>query len=186
MTALKVTMPSDSKENVAPKKTKKVVETENSDDSPSETETKDVTNDVVEVNVLDVESPTRVDNNVGLEDFDDSEELWDGGPTMGDLRNWRESYGKIYITAINVDEGVVWRTLKRSEYREHVRYIEGLQEDMSSVDLGMVNEEVIAHRVILYPEYDTSFDDAPAGVPSLIAQQVMESSGFVALDVREI
>ena len=181
-------MPAETEQEVKPKpKTKRAATKRAAAKQPEPVEESEPVEveDEESAPILDPESPTRVDD-TDFGDLDETEELWEGGPTIADLREWREEFGKVYITAIDIDEGVVWRTIKRSEYREHVRYIESLQEELSPVDLGMLNEEAMAQRVILYPQYDPEFDDAPAGVPSLISQQVMEASGFVSLDVREV
>jgi hypothetical protein len=40
---------------------------------------------------------------------------------------------------------------------------------------------------ILFPKFDrTQLNGELAGVPSIIAQEVMEASGFVALEVRQL
>ena len=51
----------------------------------------------------------------------------------------------------------------------------------------MWNEEAIAELCILYPQYDKiEMKGIMAGIPSLISQEVLEASGFVALEVRQL
>jgi hypothetical protein len=51
----------------------------------------------------------------------------------------------------------------------------------------MWNEESIAELCILYPTLNKAdMTGVMAGIPSLIAQEVLEASGFVALEVRQL
>jgi len=58
---------------------------------------------------------------------------------------------------------------------------------LSSAEANMWNEEAITELCILYPSFDKeSLTKEMAGLPSLIAQEVLEASGFVALEVRQL
>jgi hypothetical protein len=58
---------------------------------------------------------------------------------------------------------------------------------LSSAEANLWNEEAIAEICCLYPAYDRQSITADlAGLPSLIAQEVLEASGFVALEVRQL
>jgi len=142
-----------------------------------------VMTDYVEISVDEDE------DNVSVEDLDDNEEIWPGGPTAGMIVKWKEQYGDVYVTSVTYDNHVVWRVLNRSEYKSIVKQMESLVQDgqMSSAEANMWNEEAIAQVCILYPEISGSnLTGAMAGVPSLIAQEVLEASGFVALEVRQL
>jgi len=126
---------------------------------------------------------------VSVEDLEEDEEIWPGGPTAAMIINWKEQYGDVYVTSITYDSHIVWRVLNRLEYKNIVKKMEALIQDgaMSSAEANMWNEEAIAETCVLYPEISLqNLTGAMAGVPSLIAQEVLEASGFVALEVRQL
>jgi len=129
------------------------------------------------------ENPTTV------EDLADDELIWPDGPTAGDIKAWKKEYGDVYVTSITFDKHIAWRTLSRMEYKSLVRKMEQLMEagQLSSGEANLWNEEAIAEICILFPQYDRQSITADlAGLPSLIAQEVLEASGFVALEVRQL
>jgi hypothetical protein len=126
---------------------------------------------------------------VQIEDLSDEEILWDGGPTAGVVKAWKEQFGEIYVTSITFDKHIVWRVLNRMEYKNLVKKMEQLVQagQLTSAEANMWNEEAIAELCILYPVFDkVNMTGIMAGVPSLIAQEVLEASGFVALEVRQL
>lgn len=191
MATLNVSMPGDDDEAPAPKKPtkKKAPARKKAPAKPKAVEPEPEVEEVADEPILDpADGPVRLDEQASFEDLDPDEEVWPGGPTAGQLTAWKEEYGKLYISAIDFDYGIVWHPMKRSQYKDHVRYIEQVQAttEMTPVEFSLFNEEVLSHSIILFPEYDEDFEDAPAGVPSLISQQAMEASGFVTIDIREI
>jgi hypothetical protein len=124
-----------------------------------------------------------------VEDLADDELIWDGGPTAGMIKAWKQEYEDIYVTSITFDKHIVWRVLNRLEYKQIVKKMEQLIQagTLSSAEANMWNEEAISELCILFPKYDKkSASGVMAGVPSLIAQEVLEASGFVALEVRQL
>lgn len=124
-----------------------------------------------------------------VEDLPDEEEIWEDGPTAGMIKSWKEMYGDVYVTSISFDKHIVWRVLSRLEYKNIVKKMEQMVQagTLSSAEANMWNEEAIADLCILYPQLDKSeMNGIMAGVPSLIAQEVLEASGFVALEVRQL
>lgn len=144
-------------------------------------------NDIV---LSEVQEELGIDDDYkSVDDLDDSEQIWDGGPTAGMIKSWKEQYGEVYVTSISFDKHIVWRVLNRLEYKQIVKKMEQLVQagQLSSAEANMWNEETIAEMCILYPEYDKkTASGIMAGVPSLIAQEVLEASGFVALEVRQL
>jgi hypothetical protein len=58
---------------------------------------------------------------------------------------------------------------------------------LSQTEANLWNEEAITEICILYPAYDKqSLVAEMAGLPSLISQEVLEASGFLALEVRQL
>ena len=124
-----------------------------------------------------------------VEDLPDDEEIWDGGPTAGLIKIWKAKHGEVFVTSISFDKHIVWRTLSRLEYKQLVKKMEQLIQSgqLSSAEANMWNEEAITELCILYPSFDQdSLVKEMAGLPSLIAQEVLEASGFVALEVRQL
>lgn len=146
-----------------------------------------------EAYVLNADGPEvevdQIDQPSSVEDLDDSELIWPDGPTAGMVKQWKNEYGDVYVTSITFDKHIAWRTLSRLEYKHLVKKMEQLIEagQLSTAEANMWNEEAIAEICVLYPAYDKqSISDEMAGLPSLIAQEVLEASGFVALEVRQL
>lgn len=136
-----------------------------------------------------VQMMEQIEDGRDVEDLPDEEEIWDGGPTAGMIKVWKAKYGEVYVTSISFDKHVVWRTLNRIEYKQLVKKMEQLIQSgqLSSAEANMWNEEAITELCILYPSFDKeSLTKEMAGLPSLIAQEVLEASGFVALEVRQL
>lgn len=124
-----------------------------------------------------------------VEDLPDEEEIWQDGPTAGMIKRWKEQFGEVYVTSITFDKHIAWRTLTRLEYKNVVKKMEQLIQagQLSSAEANMWNEEAISELCILFPQYEKSeMNGMMAGVPSLISQEVLEASGFVALEVRQL
>lgn len=131
------------------------------------------------------------EESVSIDELPDDSELWPGGPLIGEIKAWKELYGdkSVYVTSITFDQHVVWRTIKRSEYKSHIRNMEKLMQSgqLGQADANLYNEEAIAQLCILFPEYDRrTAGDELAGIPAIISQEVLEASGFVALEVRQL
>lgn len=142
--------------------------------------------------VLDMsqqEDDDDLDGAMSVEDLPDDELIWENGPTAKMIKDWKKEFEDIYVTSLTFDKHVVWRVLTRLEYKQIVKKMEQLVQagTLSSAEANMWNEEAIAEICILYPKFDkNSLSGAMAGMPSLISQEVLEASGFVALEVRQL
>ena len=124
-----------------------------------------------------------------LEELDDDQVIFDDGPTAGQIKAWKKQYGEVYVTSISFDKHVVWRVLSRLEYKNLVKKMESLMQagQLTNAEANMWNEEAISEMCILFPSYDKkALTGDMAGLPSLISQEVLEASGFVALEVRHL
>jgi len=124
-----------------------------------------------------------------VEDLPDDEQVWPDGPTAGQIKLWKNEFGDVYVTSISFDKHIAWRPLNRLEYKSLVKKMEQLVQSgqLSSAEANLWNEEAIAELCILFPSYDRSaMTREMAGLPSLISQEVLEASGFVALEVRQL
>jgi hypothetical protein len=120
-----------------------------------------------------------------------NDEIWDGGPTMGQIDAWKEQFGpdSIYVTSLTPSFHVVWRTLTRFEYRRLVKNMEQAVQaaGVSQAEANMNNEEQIVEICALYPQFNRqALSGELAGLPSIISQEVMEASAFVSLEVRQL
>jgi hypothetical protein len=124
-----------------------------------------------------------------IEDVPDEEAIWNGGPLAGTVKDWKKQYGDIYVTSITYDKHIVWRVLNRAEYKQIVKKMEQLVQagQLTTAEANLWNEETISELCMLYPKFDkNNAVGFMAGLPSLIAQEVLEASGFVALEVRQL
>ena len=101
-----------------------------------------------------------------------SEEVFPDGPTKNQIENWKQQYGDVYLTEFD-SETFVWRTLSRLEYKELMN--QGNQSEWEG-------EENVVATCVLWPENygPEDISDGKAGVPSILSDQVMAKSGFVA------
>lgn len=124
-----------------------------------------------------------------VEELQDDVEIFDNGPTAGQIKFWKKEFGEVYVTSVSFDKHIVWRVLSRIEYKQLVKKMEQMMQagQMTSAEANMWNEEAIAELCILFPSYDKrALTEDMAGLPSLISQEVLEASGFVALEVRQL
>jgi len=124
-----------------------------------------------------------------VEDLPDEELIWPGGPNAGQIKMWKQEYGDVYVTSITYDKHIAWRTLNRLEYKNLMEKMSQLVQagQLTEAEASLWNEEAIAEICILYPAFDKqSLVSEMAGLPSLIAQEVLEASGFQALEVRQL
>lgn len=139
--------------------------------------------DAAEVMEQAADAPTTV------EDLPDEELIWPGGPTAGQIKIWKQEHGDVYVTSITYDKHIAWRTLNRLEYKNLMKKMSQLVQagQLTEAEASLWNEEAISEICILYPAFDKqSLVSEMAGLPSLIAQEVLEASGFQALEVRQL
>lgn len=147
------------------------------------------TDPAVAVDAPDADEEEDDDDYVGVEDMADDEELYPGGPLGRELKEWKNRFGEIYVTSFDADLHVVWRTLNRFEYRNLVQSLEQsiASGAVSQAVANLNNEEAICERCVLHPQMSrTDTTSIPAGVASIISQEVMEASAFVPLEVRRL
>ncbi|GIN55163.1 MULTISPECIES: hypothetical protein [Bacillus subtilis group] len=114
----------------------------------------------------------------GYDGTEYSEEEWlstpiKNGPTRKEIEGWKNKYsGYIYFVPFEGDV-FIFRALQRPEYREIVS-----NTTLTALD----REEAFTEKCVIYP-YDFSLEKikkSRAGIASLLAEMIMEKSGFVA------
>ena len=116
------------------------------------------------------------------------ETLWEGGPTSAQVAEWKSQYGEVWITKINEDEQYVWRTLNRFEWKKLQKALESLAGGGgNNAEAQLSYEELVCEAVVLEPKLNKAeLQTKKAGIASLIAQQVLDASGFVSMDVQRL
>lgn len=155
-------------------------------DLPSETEGDTLSVPEVEDEDLFLDEET---SGIDIADLPPDTVLWDDGPTAGQVLEWKNKHKNVFITNVTYEKHIVWRTLLRSEYKQLVREIESVLADgkMTQSEANMYNEELTCTICCLFPKYNLSdLETEDAGVPSIVSQQIMESSGFATIDVRQL
>lgn len=137
------------------------------------------------------EGAEQLDDYVPIEDLDPNDELFPGGPTIGTIQEWKQEFGEdsVFVTSLSPTKHVVWRTLNRFEYRRLVKQLEQAMAGgtMTQAEANMNNEEQIAELCILFPSMNRAqMAGEQAGLASIISQEVMEASGFVPMEVRQL
>lgn len=103
--------------------------------------------------------------------------LFDDGPPMKKIAEWKSLYGDIYMTEVDTDI-FIWRPITRTEYKEILK--------VKNAD-ALYREERMCDKCVLWPE-DYNFlvmGSGKAGIPSLLSEQIIEKSGFVASDTSK-
>lgn len=102
----------------------------------------------------------------------EGEPLWQNGPTQELVDEWKAQYGEIYQSPFG-DDIYVWRCMTRDEYKSVLRI---------QVPRGdtMFREEKICEICVLWPRgYKVQImGKEKAGIPTLLAEQIMDKSGF--------
>ena len=90
-------------------------------------------------------------------------------PSEAQIQEWKNKYGQIYVTVLDKDVAVVYRKIKRGEYKAL------LSRNLQNIDL----ENEIFALGVLWPRELTvlTFD---AGVVSTISNMILKMSGFVS------
>lgn len=172
--------------------TNRKVVVQNSPEEAEQINAEEVIN-IIPENLVSQEAADAMDNAdeaaSSVEDLPDEELIWPGGPTAGQIKLWKKEHGDVYVTSITYEKHIVWRTLNRLEYKNLMKKMGQLVQagQLTDSEASLWNEESISEICILYPAFDKqSLVSEMAGLPSLIAQEVLEASGFQALEVRQL
>lgn len=96
--------------------------------------------------------------------------------TQDMIEQWKKQYGAVYKISLS-DSDYYYRYLTRKEYREFVKLNqETVVQTGSPVD--QLYEEKIVKACLLYPT-NIDIEKCPAGVVSMLSDEIMKVSGFV-------
>lgn len=93
----------------------------------------------------------------------------------------KEIHGDVFITTV-ADVEIVWRKLKRSEYKEAMSIKFDENEDINYFE----RQDFMAKKVILYPENVDSLLEDYAGVSDIIATETMIKTGFGIANTKAV
>lgn len=99
--------------------------------------------------------------------------LFPNGPSVSQVEEWKSQYSdEVYLTEFEEDI-FLWRPITRKEYKGVMK--------IQNAD-SFYKEERICEAVVLYPAgYNfMAMTAGKAGIPTLLAELVMEKSGFQA------
>ena len=113
----------------------------------------------------------KVEVDPALIDGDGKELLFEGGPTLEKIEEWKSLFSdEIYLTEFD-DDVFLWRPINRKEYKD-VMKIQGAD--------SFYKEERICERVVLFPANYSfmTMTAGKAGIPTVLSEYIMEKSGF--------
>lgn len=98
--------------------------------------------------------------------------VFENGPTVTKLAEWKSMYGDVYSSSID-GTVYIWKPINRKEYKDLVK-----NKDADA----FYKEERLCEKCVLWPaDYNfMAMAMESAGVPSTLAEQIMEKSGFIA------
>lgn len=97
--------------------------------------------------------------------------LFENGPTISQVEDWKKEFGNVYLTEFDGDEIYIWRAINRQEFKEIM--------NAEQID-ALYKEERVCEICVLWPKDYTALNMTvgKAGAPTLISEQIMEKSGF--------
>lgn len=95
--------------------------------------------------------------------------------------NFKKDHKEVYITDV-AGLQIVWRKLKRSEYKELMTTEFSENEELQFLE----KQDFIAKQVILYPENVEELIEEYAGLSEIIATETMLRTGFGLTNTRTI
>ena len=93
----------------------------------------------------------------------------------------KEEHGEVFLTEIAGIE-IIWRKLKRSEYKEIMSKKYDDNEDIQYFE----RQDAMAKKVILYPENVDRLLEDYAGVSDIIATETMIKTGFGIANTKAV
>lgn len=158
--------------------------------SAEEEQIEELTVEAVSQEEVEVEEDfDSFEETLSVDDMGDDEELFPNGPVGREVKAWKKQFGEIYVTSFDEDLHVIWRTMNRFEYRRIVKNLEQAVASgaVSQAEANLNNEETICEMCVLWPKMLRTETAAHlAGMATVIAQEVMEASAFVPLEVRKL
>ena len=100
------------------------------------------------------------------------------------IEAWKQEYKKLFKTTLTDGTVLIWRRLKRSEYKDFMKQYDSLPDQEDRI---WGREEAVCRACILYPsteEVDTILE-YQAGVATIISDDIFANSGFSVKEQTE-
>lgn len=100
------------------------------------------------------------------------------------LEAWKQEYKKLFKTTLTDGTVLIWRRLKRSEYKEFMREFDSVD---NQDDRIWGREEAVCRACILYPSTEEvdNILEYQAGVATVISDDIFANSGFAVKEKTE-
>lgn len=112
------------------------------------------------------------------------EDLFMLEPNIEQLKEWKQEYKKLFKTTLTDGTVLIWRRLKRSEYRHFMKEYESVSGRDERI---WEREEAICRACTLFPpqeEMDRMLEDQ-AGIATLLSDDIFANSGFAVKEATE-
>lgn len=119
-----------------------------------------------------------------MKKINDTQEIIDVTKTIEQIAEEikvKEGLKEVFITDI-ADQKVIWRKLKRSEYKEVMTREYDENEELAYFE----KQEFVASKVILYPENVEELLEDFAGIADIIATETMIKTGFGLTETKSV
>ena len=103
--------------------------------------------------------------------------------SQAQIEEWKAAHGHVYKSEID-GEPVIWTRLKRGDYTE----IMGAEEETEDgrAQLLYRRQEEVCRRAILYPADVNAFIESSAGAATVLAEKILDHSGFTISETSEL
>ena len=100
------------------------------------------------------------------------------------LEAWKQEYKKLYKTTLTDGTVLIWRRLKRSEYKEFMKEFDAIENQDERI---WSREEAVCRACILYPSTEEldNILEYQAGVATIISDDIFANSGFAVKEKTE-
>lgn len=100
------------------------------------------------------------------------------------IEAWKQEYKKLYKTILTDGTVLIWRRLKRSEYKEFMKQFDSLDNQEERI---WGREEAVCRACILYPSTEEveNILEYQAGVATIISDDIFANSGFSVKEKTE-
>ena len=96
------------------------------------------------------------------------------------ILDWKKEYKRIFKNEVDGDI-IIWRRLKRKEYKEILAY-----EDEDEENRIMTKQEMMVKKAVLYPFNVDELIEENAGIATVLSEEILAKSGFAISYTEEL
>lgn len=86
---------------------------------------------------------------------------------------WKKQFGKVYKNELE-DEAIIWRAIKRGEYRQLLK----VSEELEPEERLLAKQETTVIMATLYPKNIAELIERNAGLATVLSEEILAKSGF--------